>query len=175
MLSHQTSGEPFDREPHLNRPIKFSDSRGHLTKGADFGSGQLIVRDVFWSMSGRHVVRGFHFHADPAEHTKFVQVVTGVIDDFVIDLRSKVRTYGEIANHRMTSDSGILVIPEGFGHGVISLENNTRVLYCTTYAHNPALDSGLSMLEVGIPIPSDAIMSDRDLSFPRFRDFQGPF
>jgi dTDP-4-dehydrorhamnose 3,5-epimerase-like enzyme len=171
-----TFGFAGDQVPRLVSGHMFPDRRGFLSKGLPPGlPASACVRDVFWNLSHRNVVRGFHFYAGSEQNTKYIQVISGAIEDFLIDLRGNTENFGHIEQMRLLSDSGVLEVPRGFGHGYVTLEDDTRVLYATTYSHAPALDWGLSMIGLGLTLPQHAILSDRDRSFPHISAFETPF
>lgn len=164
-------------EPELIEFKTFADARGLLTKllPGDRVTGELMIRDLFLSSSKRDVVRGFHFHNTIHQHYKFVTVLRGSANDFVIDLRQGSRTYGAIQMRNLTPASGVLCIPVGFGHGFHSLVDETQLLYATTYSHDSERDLGVSMFGLGLPLPVTPIVSERDRNWASMVDFASPF
>lgn len=78
----------------------------------------------------RNTLRGIHFQNNPHPQTKLVRVLNGKIKDFVIDLRRDSPTFKQWICHTLSSDNcKQILIPNGFGHAFITLEDNTSVLY----------------------------------------------
>ena len=76
-------------------------------------------------------------HSQKGRHAqdKLIYCVKGKILDIALDLRKKSKTYGKIYKKTINSSTSIaILIPKGFVHGVIALENQTVVI---TYCSNP--------------------------------------
>ena len=96
----------------------------------------------------------------------------GAIYDVVVDLRSSSPTYKEwiadvltAANHRM------MYIPEGCGHGFLTLEDETEVFYQMSEFYNQELARGVRWNDPAFQIvwPEKVeVISDRDRTYPNF-------
>ncbi len=85
------------------------------------------------SMSARGVLRGLHYQLPPHPQGKLVRVVQGAALDVAVDIRRASPTFGQWVGVELTGENRRqLWIPEGFAHGFIALEDNTRFLYKTT-------------------------------------------
>jgi dTDP-4-dehydrorhamnose 3,5-epimerase len=89
------------------------------------------------SLSNKGVLRGMHAQVPPRSQGKLIRVVSGRIQDVVVDLRRNEPTFGTWQSFDLTAGDGKLIfVPEGFAHGFLSLEDNTVVSYkCTNYYH----------------------------------------
>ena len=157
----------------------FEDSRGQFIKQFSKEIFQLQglksdFDESFYSISKRGVIRGMHFQIPPKEHTKLVYVSSVKIIDVVIDLRQQSKTYKQFFYIKLDSTNNrCLYIPDGFAHGFLSLEDNTKVHYMQTSQYDKRYDCGVLYNSFGFPWESIAkeynidkfIISERDLSF----------
>jgi dTDP-4-dehydrorhamnose 3,5-epimerase len=89
-------------------------------------------------------LRGMHFQAHPYEETKLVRCVRGAIYDVIIDLRKDSPTYTQWIGVELKEDSyRMLFVPEGFGHGFITLADNTEVIYQVSQFYTPGSEKGI--------------------------------
>jgi dTDP-4-dehydrorhamnose 3,5-epimerase len=89
-------------------------------------------------------LRGMHFQLHPYEETKLVRCVRGGIYDVIIDLRKDSPTYTKWIGVELREESyRMLFVPEGFGHGFITLEDNTEVIYQVSQFYTPGSESGI--------------------------------
>ncbi|MDD3096022.1 MAG: dTDP-4-dehydrorhamnose 3,5-epimerase family protein, partial [Candidatus Marinimicrobia bacterium] len=156
--------------------------RGSLTKiyaGSLFrnlGIGTQI-REVYYSVSGRNVIRGMHFQAPPAQHGKLVSVSFGSVRDVILDLRKDGPHYGKTADILLSAERPhALYIPPGFAHGFLSLEDNTVMQYLVSAEHSPEHDKGIRWDSVNVDWGvAEPVISDRDRRLPPFHQFVSPF
>ncbi|MEH2536419.1 dTDP-4-dehydrorhamnose 3,5-epimerase [Bradyrhizobium sp. AZCC 1577] len=140
-----------------------------------------FVQDNYSFSLARGTVRGLHFQLPPAAQAKLVMVFAGRILDVVVDCRRGSPTYGRHVAVELSRDSwSQLYVPEGFAHGFCTLEPDTSVLYKVSAPYAPKLDSGVlwNDPDLGIkwPVEADAaVITEKDLALPRFRDLADPF
>lgn len=137
----------------------------------------LDIKERYFSVSQKDVIRGMHFQTPPADHVKLVSVMQGSILDVVLDLRKISSTYGKYYNIDINANDGkTIFIPKGFAHGFMALEDDTIVEYNQTTEYAPNNDEGIKYnsfgFDWGIQKP---IMSSRDLEFKNFNDYTSPF
>ena len=78
-------------------------------------------------------LRGMHYQQVPHAEMKLVQCLQGEIWDVAVDLRPASPTYLQWHGEKLSADNArALLIPEGFAHGFVALEDHTRFLYKTT-------------------------------------------
>ncbi|MEA1911206.1 MAG: dTDP-4-dehydrorhamnose 3,5-epimerase, partial [Spirochaetota bacterium] len=67
-------------------------------------------------------------------------------------------------------------IPPGFGHGFVTLQDNTHFLYKCTNEYNPEADSGIiwndSDLNIDWPLKENLSLSDKDLKLQNFEELK---
>jgi dTDP-4-dehydrorhamnose 3,5-epimerase len=88
------------------------------------------------SISQKGIVRGLHFQRKQPQG-KLVSVITGSVIDVVIDLRKSSPTFLKYETFYLNGAGRQLYVPEGYGHGFISLEDNTVFSYKCTDFYDP--------------------------------------
>lgn len=164
------------------KPRAFEDSRGKLIKTFthDFFKEHILninIKETYYSISRKNVIRGMHFQTPPYDHIKLVYVPVGKVLDVVLDIRKKSPTFGQYFSCELTSNNAnILMIPNGLAHGFKSLENNTNVSYMQTSCYAPHNDTGIRYDSFGFEWNCiDSKLSDRDRLFPMLHEFDSPF
>ncbi len=115
-------------------------------------------------------VRGLHYQAAPHQEAKLVRCTRGAIYDVIVDLRPGSRTCGRWEAVTLSAQNRLaLYVPEGFAHGLQTLEDNTEVFYQMSECRYPESERGLlwsdPALAIAWPI-KEAILSERDRSHP---------
>lgn len=164
------------------QPRIFEDTRGKLIKTFNDSLFQennlnIEIKETYYSISHKDVIRGMHFQTPPFEHIKLVYVPHGKIVDVVLDIRKNSPTFGKYFSTELSSENGkILIIPKGLAHGFKSLEDNTNVTYMQTTCYSPNSDAGIRYDSFGYDWECDNHkMSDRDIAFQTFEKFETPF
>ncbi|MDD3205480.1 MAG: dTDP-4-dehydrorhamnose 3,5-epimerase [Lachnospiraceae bacterium] len=117
-------------------PKYFEDARGWFTdtwsvrdyrnKGINYN----FVQDSKSFSEKKYTLRGLHFQLEPMEQAKLITCVKGAIRDAIVDLREDSPTYLQWMMLEITEESRIqLLIPRGFAHGFLTLEDKTEVHY----------------------------------------------
>jgi dTDP-4-dehydrorhamnose 3,5-epimerase len=154
------------------------DERGYFARvmcGNEFKAHGLISDYVQTNHSynrRRGTLRGMHFQNPPHAEAKLVRCVQGGIFDVIVDLRPASPTYLRWEGFELTAANGrILYVPEGFGHGFITLADETHVTYQVSYPYTPGAEGGLRYDDpaIGIAWPEPvAVISDKDAAWPPF-------
>lgn len=143
------------------RPERVADERGFFSEVwnqesmHEAGLNFDFVQDNH-SRSARGVLRGLHWQAPPAAQTKLVRVSRGSIFDVAVDVRDGSPTFGQWEGLVLSAELwNQLLIPEGFAHGFLTLEQNTEVQYKVTAPYRPELERSLRYNDpdVGIEWP----------------------
>jgi dTDP-4-dehydrorhamnose 3,5-epimerase len=131
------------------------------------------IRESYYSVSNKDVIRGMHFQLKPNEHEKLVYVPKGSILDVVLDLRKKSKTYKQhISMNLSSSNKKSIFIPKGLAHGFKSLEDNTITNYCVSTEYNSSADTGIRFNSFGFNWQNEnPIISERDNSFDTLNDY----
>jgi dTDP-4-dehydrorhamnose 3,5-epimerase len=124
------------------------------------------------SSSRKGVLRGLHYQVAPYAQSKLVRVLSGVILDVVVDLRTKEKTFGKHFSMELSAENKKQVlIPKGFAHGFITLSDQAEVFYkCDEYYH-PEADRGILFSDPALAINwklgnTDFILSEKDKKHP---------
>jgi dTDP-4-dehydrorhamnose 3,5-epimerase len=162
--------------------VHSADQRGKfiktLTTSSQFPTeANIHIREEFLSFSNKNVLRGMHFQVPPSDHLKHVTVLNGSILDVVLDLRKTSPTFGKYEVFELKAQNPqVLVIPSGFAHGFLSLQDETLVSYRVDCAYDPAHDTGIHYNSFGFDWPTqNPVVSDRDKSFVNLENFKSPF
>ncbi|MCW2312611.1 dTDP-4-dehydrorhamnose 3,5-epimerase family protein [Rhodoferax antarcticus] len=165
----------------LLQPNRFVDSRGSFVKTYHEGLCEALgvnleIREEFYSVSRKNVIRGMHFQLPPNEHDKLVYCTRGAVTDVQLDLR-KGPGYGKVAFAELSGENAHLVfIPKGIAHGFAALTDEALMLYKTSTVHAPESDCGIRWdsfgFDWGIAKP---IISARDQQHSVLVDFISPF
>lgn len=118
-------------------------------------------------------LRGLHFQKPPYEQAKLVRVLKGRILDVAVDLRESSATYLKWFSIELSDLNKLqILIPKGFAHGFISLEDNTEIEYFCDNYYNKEADAGIRFDDefINIQWPKmEYIISEKDKNLPRFR------
>ena len=165
-------------------PNIFTDDRGIFVKTfhsetlSKFGIN-VDLKEEFYSISKKNVLRGLHFQTPPSAHNKLVYCPKGAVLDFFVDLRIGSPTYGQHLSLELNETNGvILYLPKGIAHGFLSLEDDSLMVYKTDCSYDPKADDGLLYSSCGIELPIDnknIIISERDMNFTSLADYQSGF
>lgn len=166
----------------LLQPNKFEDQRGCFVKTYHEGlftalGVSLEIREEFYSISHKNVVRGMHFQLPPHAHEKLVYCTRGAVRDVLLDLR-KGDSYGRVASAEISGENGHLIfIPKGIAHGFVALVDETLMLYKTSTLHSPEADCGIRWDSFGFnwDVVDAPIVSMRDTCHPSFTEYSSPF
>ena len=119
-------------------------------------------------------VRGIHFQNNPMAQTKIVRCSRGKVIDYAVDLRKNSKTYLKYVKVELSeSNHKQLLIPKGFGHLVVSIEDNSLIEYLVDNHYSPEHDRSINCLDesIGIVFPvQDLILSVKDKNAPLLKD-----
>ena len=166
---------------YLIEPKHFIDERGGFTKTYEANIykslGLMIdIREEFYSVSHRNVVRGMHFQIPPYDHDKVVYCTNGSVTDVLLDLRKGVN-FGRVASVELSCKNRMIVfVPKGIAHGFVARTDNALVLYKTSSVYVPNADSGIRWDSFGFNWNvENPIMSLRDQLHLKLEEFQTVF
>src|ERR1700744_2488279 len=88
------------------------------------------LKESYFSLSKKDVIRGMHFQTPPHHHSKIVFCPYGAILDVIVDLRRNSPTYGLHYAHELSAENcQAFYIPEGFAHGFKALTEDAMTYY----------------------------------------------
>lgn len=166
---------------------KNEDSRGFLSEVyakrvfAAEGNEIDFVQDNHSFSAKKGTVRGLHFQTPPVAQHKLVRVVRGSALDVVVDLRRSSFSYGRHMSVVLSAAAwNQVLVPIGFAHGFMTLEDDTEVIYKVSDYYSPDYDKGLlwndPALGIQWPLPvKETLLSERDRAQPRLAELESPF
>jgi dTDP-4-dehydrorhamnose 3,5-epimerase len=117
-------------------------------------------------------LRGVHYQAAPFAEAKLVRCTRGAIYDVVVDLRQQSPTFkGWLGLVLTAKDRDMLYIPEGCGHGFLTLEDETEVFYQMSEVYHPEAARGVRWNDPAFQIAwpeAVEVISERDRTYPDF-------
>lgn len=158
-------------------PRRMGDDRGFFSEvwnratWANAGLTLDFVQDNH-SASGKGVLRGLHYQLEPFAQAKLVRVSRGAIFDVAVDIRRSSPTFGRWVGRTLSASTwNQLLVPAGFAHGFLSLEDGTEVQYKVTAPYSAAHDRSLAADDpaLGIVWPMDRadwVRSAKDVAAP---------
>ena len=126
----------------LIKPEIFSDSRGFFYESwnsVNFNEKITVANfcQDNHSHSLRGVLRGIHYQLNPFAQGKLIRCTKGRIFDVAVDLRKDSATYKEWVGIELNETNKFLLwIPEGFGHGFLTISREADVQYKVTEKWN---------------------------------------
>ena len=135
-------------------PQQFPDDRGVFT--APFQSAALAevightltVAQTNVSVSRKGAFRGIHYADVPPSQAKYVTAVSGSLIDFIVDIRVGSPTFGQWDSVVLdTKDRKAVYLPEGMGHALFALEDDSTALYLCSTPFSPGRERGLNPLD----------------------------
>ena len=138
---------------------------------------EFQLKESYFSVSAKDVIRGMHFQTPPHQHAKIVFCPYGAILDVIVDLRKGSETYGRWQAQELSAENHkAFYIPEGFAHGFKSLTEGAITYYLVSSEYSKDHDTGILYNSIGFDWDvKDPVISARDLSFAGVADFNSPF
>jgi len=131
-------------------PQIHGDSRGYFIetfredKLEDFLGYKINFCQDNESKSSKGVLRGLHYQLAPFAQTKLVRVIQGRVLDVAVDIRKDSPTFGKhVAIELSSENKKQLLIPRGFAHAFVVLEDDTVFAYKVDNYYSPECDRGL--------------------------------
>ncbi len=133
------------------------------------------------SKSSRGVLRGLHYQLHPAAQTKLVRVIQGRVLDVAVDIRKGSPTFGKHVSVELTAENKRqLLVPRGFAHGFVVLEDDTIFAYKVDNYYSPQNDRGIAFddedLGIDWKIPKEELLlSEKDTKQPKLSETEDIF
>lgn len=128
------------------------------------------------SKSSRGVLRGLHYQLHPAAQTKLVRVISGRVLDVAVDIRKDSPTFGKhVAVELSDENKRQMLVPRGFAHGFVVLEDDTVFAYKVDNYYSPENDRGVAFDDAALGIDwiiphSELKLSPKDQTQPKLAD-----
>ena len=128
------------------------------------------------SKSSKGVLRGLHYQLPPHAQTKLVRVISGRVLDVAVDIRKNSPTFGQHVAVELTADNKRqLLVPRGFAHGFVVLEDDTIFAYKVDNYYSPECDRGIAFNDPALNIDwmlktEELKLSDKDTKQPKLNE-----
>ncbi len=128
------------------------------------------------SKSSKGVLRGLHYQLAPHSQTKIVRVISGRVLDVAVDIRRNSPTFGQHVAVELTADNKRqLLVPRGFAHGFVVLEDDTIFAYKVDNYYSPECDRGIAfndpVLNIDWILKTEELkLSDKDTKQPKLNE-----
>ena len=128
------------------------------------------------SKSSRGVLRGLHYQLHPAAQTKLVRVIQGKVLDVAVDIRKGSPTFGQhVAVELSAENRRQLLVPRGFAHGFMVLEDETIFAYKVDNYYSLKNDRGILFSDIALGIDwkmshDELKLSEKDKIQPKLNE-----
>ena len=165
-------------------PIVHGDSRGYFVetfrqdKLEEFLGFKINFCQDNESKSSKGVLRGLHYQLTPFAQTKLVRVIQGRVLDIAVDIRKNSPTFGQhIAVELSAENKRQLLVPRGFAHGFVVLEDDTVFAYKVDNYYSPQCDRGIAFDDKNLNIDwilnhDELNLSAKDTKQPKLFDIK---
>ena len=130
------------------------------------------------SKSSKGVLRGLHYQLHPAAQTKLVRVIKGSVLDVAVDIRKGSPTFGKHIAVKLTGENKKqLLVPRGFAHGFVVLEDDTIFAYKVDNYYSPQNDRGIAFDDEHLNIDwildkNELLLSEKDKNAPNIMNVE---
>lgn len=140
-------------------PIVHGDDRGYFVeifradKLEEFLGFKINFCQDNESKSSKGVLRGLHYQLAPHAQTKLVRVIQGRVLDVAVDIRKNSPTFGQHVSVELSGENKRqLLVPRGFAHAFVVLEDNTTFAYKVDNYYSPECDRGIAFDDIDLNI-----------------------
>lgn len=163
-------------------PKVHGDSRGYFVetfrtdKLEEFLGYQINFCQDNESKSSKGVLRGLHYQLPPHAQTKLVRVIYGRVLDVAVDIRKNSPTFGKYVAVELSGENKKqLLIPRGFAHGFVVLEDDTVFAYKVDNYYSPQCDRGIAFDDKNLNIDwilnhNELNLSAKDIKQPKLNE-----
>jgi len=158
------------------KPKPYRDGRGQMSR--TFCRNELLEHGIDFQVMQTNssinlhagTLRGMHAQVAPAAKSKIVRCVRGSVYDVIIDMRPHSDTYLQHVGVQLSAENmKMVVIPENFYHGFLTLEDNSELNYLVNNFYAPQYGRGMRYDDpvLGIQWPEPIqIISEKDKNWP---------
>lgn len=168
-------------------PVVHGDHRGYFVetfrqdKLEEFIGYKINFCQDNESKSSTGVIRGLHYQLAPHAQTKLVRVIKGRVLDVAVDIRKGSPTFGKHVIVELSSENKRqLLVPRGFAHGFLVLEDDTVFAYKVDNYYSPECDRGIAFndsdININWQLDHDKLqLSDKDAKQPKLKETDNLF
>lgn len=146
------------------------DVRGEMQRLdlCELDDGFVIKEQRIYKMPKKGTFFGIHFQDTALPQAKLVSVIKGRGIDYIVDLRRDSPTYKQYRFIELCGDDCTAVyIAAGFGHGFLSLEDDTIQLFSVNEYFSPKYSRVIDHKCIRLTFPfEDIIISESDKTAP---------
>ena len=165
-------------------PTVLGDSRGYFVetfrqdKLEEFLGYKINFCQDNESKSSKGVLRGLHYQLPPHAQTKLVRVIQGRVLDVAVDIRRNSPTFGKYVAVLLSAENKKqLLVPRGFAHGFVVLEDDTVFAYKVDNYYSPQCDRGIAFDDENLNIDwilnhDELNLSAKDTKQPKLFDIK---
>jgi dTDP-4-dehydrorhamnose 3,5-epimerase len=165
-------------------PTVHGDSRGYFVetfrqdKLEEFLGYKINFCQDNESKSSKGVLRGLHYQLPPHAQTKLVRVIQGRVLDVAVDIRRNSPTFGKYVAVLLSAENKKqLLVPRGFAHGFVVLEDDTVFAYKVDNYYSPQCDRGIAFDDENLNIDwilnhNELNLSAKDIKQPKLFDIK---
>ena len=165
-------------------PTVHGDSRGYFVetfrqdKLEEFLGYKINFCQDNESKSSKGVLRGLHYQLPPHAQTKLVRVIQGRVLDVAVDIRRNSPTFGKYVAVLLSAENKKqLLVPRGFAHGFVVLEDDTVFAYKVDSYYSPQCDRGIAFDDENLNIDwilnhDELNLSAKDTKQPKLFDIK---
>ncbi len=160
----------------------YNDDRGSFTCfyiENDFTNKNLNTKwkQINSSLSfDERTLRGLHFQYPPYSQIKLVRVIQGSIFDVIVDIRPNSKTFGKYFSYVLSEKNNkMLYISNGFAHGFMTMEKNTKIMYNVSEPYQPEYEETIIWNDkfLNIQWPKSPLkLSSKDLNGIAFNEIK---
>ncbi len=161
------------------KPI--GDDRGFFMRTFDkkifeeHGINRDWVQENHAKSKQKYTLRGLHFQLPPNAETKLLRCTSGAVLDVFVDLREGSETFGQWDSVKLSAEEkNMVLVPRGFAHGYMTLEENSEVTYKVDSVYAPESERAIRWNdpELNIDWGTDSpILSEKDKNAPGLQEF----
>ena len=167
-------------------PEYFEDERGYYTESFSCRKFNEVTKLNNTFIQDNHsmsikagTLRGIHFQLNPKAQSKLIRCTKGAILDVIVDLKTDSPTYKKYLINKLTPENREQIyIPNGFGHGFLTLLDNTEVQYKVDEFYDHELDRAIAWNDPELNIKweiASPILSRKDINAPLLKDSDANF
>lgn len=167
-------------------PTVFGDHRGWFMETFNDsafkkdGIELTFIQDNQSFSAVKGTLRGLHYQLNPKAQTKLVRCTKGSIYDVAVDIRKGSPTYGKWFGLELSAENKKqLLVPKGFAHGFMTLEEDVEVQYKVDEFYSKECDRGIQWNDptIGIewPLNIKPILSEKDENAPELEVAENNF